>query len=63
MCYANCRGNISSANEMLPCGNKSEKELLRKEDKVNRFIKQTKYNVSLKGFYQSKADHIRADQD
>ena len=34
-----CRGNISSTNEILPCGAKSEKELLIKKDKMSHFIK------------------------
>ena len=40
--WGNCRENISPMNEMLPGGNTLEKELLIKEDKVNRFIKQIK---------------------
>ena len=35
----NCRGNISSANEILPRVFKSEKRLLIEMDKTHRFIK------------------------
>ena len=71
----NCKGNISSVNEILTLGFKSERKLFVKKIETHRFIKklyqsraikaeliEVKRIISLKGFYQNIIDGSKADQ-